>query len=230
MSSIISEKNKCILKIKEIENIINRYEETIKRLRNQQMSNEFIKSQTDKINKNKEIQNLKLNKLKEQLNDLNSGKIKFIIYEDEQQNIKQNIKQNTKKEIKKEIIKNKEHTQKLNTKYKNNFNHNNNYDNVKKIQSDCNFFFKISNSIPKYIENNLKEMPSNKGYIFKGIWCFGKLPAENNNLTMFEKLPNDILKIHEITYNKNNKNYKIFKKNGKNKKNLISDNTYPYLK
>ena len=107
MSSIISEKNKCILKIKEIENIINRYEETIKRLRNQQMSNEFIKSQTDKINKNKEIQNLKLNKLKEQLNDLNSGKIKFIIYEDEQQNIKQNIKQNTKKEIKKEIIKNK---------------------------------------------------------------------------------------------------------------------------
>jgi hypothetical protein len=45
MSSIISEKNKCILKIKEIENIINRYEETIKRLRNQQMSNEFIKSQ-----------------------------------------------------------------------------------------------------------------------------------------------------------------------------------------
>ena len=62
-------------------------------------------------------------------------------------------------------------------------------------------------------------MPNNKGYIFKGLWCCGELPAEENgNLIMFEKCYNDVMKIHEI----DDKFHYIYEKIGKNKKTLLS--------
>lgn len=53
--------------------------------------------------------------------------------------------------------------------------------------------------IPDYITENLKGMPNNKGYIWKGMWCFGELPPENDNsiCIMFEK-KRDVMYIHEI--------------------------------
>ena len=63
-------------------------------------------------------------------------------------------------------------------------------------------------------------MPENKGYIWKGMWCFGKLPPfRGEPLIMFEKLYNsDILRIYEI-----DEEYKcIYEKKGKDKKYLIS--------
>lgn len=55
--------------------------------------------------------------------------------------------------------------------------------------------------LPEYIRSNLKKMPNNKGYIWKGIWYFGFLPAEKNNdlLIMFERPMgmHDML-VHEI--------------------------------
>ena len=74
------------------------------------------------------------------------------------------------------------------------------------------------NSVPDYIIRNLKEMPSNKGYIWKGLWCFGELPREENaNLIMFKKEDNDLMEIHEID---NNFHY-IYEKIGKNRKTLL---------
>jgi len=52
--------------------------------------------------------------------------------------------------------------------------------------------------IPDYITENLKNMPNNKGYIWKGVWCFGQLPSEKNDTcVMFEK-QRDVTFIHEI--------------------------------
>jgi len=45
--------------------------------------------------------------------------------------------------------------------------------------------------LPKNIENNLTNMPNNKGYIYRGIYFFGKnLPEENEPVIMFEKVYN----------------------------------------
>lgn len=79
-------------------------------------------------------------------------------------------------------------------------------------------FLKSCSHIPEYIKRNLKKMPNNKGYIWKGIFLYGHLQNEEETTILFENIGHDILRIHEIT----NKEYKIFEKKGKDKKILIS--------
>lgn len=81
------------------------------------------------------------------------------------------------------------------------------------------YFNKLCNTIPAYIQKNLKKMPNNKGYIWKGLQCFGELPADNNynNTMLFENVGRDTLHIHEWTATE----YKVYEKHGKNNKVLI---------
>ena len=78
----------------------------------------------------------------------------------------------------------------------------------------------ILDSIPDYINNNLREMPSNKGYIWKHVHLYGLCPAEKpfNKTVLFEKLPRQVTRIHEWT----NGYYRIFRKEGKEVKTLES--------
>jgi hypothetical protein len=76
------------------------------------------------------------------------------------------------------------------------------------------YYLKLCYSIPEYIKRNLKKMPNNKGYIWKGITLYGCLPPEEETTILFENLGRDILKIHEIT----EKEYKTFEKKGKDKR------------
>src|SRR5277367_2377908 len=63
----------------------------------------------------------------------------------------------------------------------------------KRFQNTC-------TKIPDYIKVNLKNMPNNKGYIFRGIWLFGDLPTEKKrtDIVLFENICRNNLKIHEI--------------------------------
>lgn len=79
---------------------------------------------------------------------------------------------------------------------------------------------KVNASIPDYMSKNLQSMPSNKGYIWRGCWCFGQLPAEKNkNVYMFEK-KNEVTIIHEIS----DTDYKIFHKIGEKK--ILKEHTF----
>jgi hypothetical protein len=76
---------------------------------------------------------------------------------------------------------------------------------------------KITDTIPDYMKRNLEEMPNNKGYIWRGCWFFGKLPAyKGENVVLFEKGRNS-MKIHET----DGQNYKVYEKIGQDRKNLI---------
>jgi hypothetical protein len=63
------------------------------------------------------------------------------------------------------------------------------------------YYRRVVDSVPKYILDNLKTMPHNKGYIWKDVWFFGDLESDNNHevITMFQ--PNGIRNtlIHSIT-------------------------------
>ena len=54
----------------------------------------------------------------------------------------------------------------------------------KNINYHYNLFMKKSNSVPKYILTNLDKMPNNRGYIWKGVWFWGRLPEKENDNTM----------------------------------------------
>lgn len=75
-------------------------------------------------------------------------------------------------------------------------------------------------TIPEYIIRNLKEMPHNRGYIWRGVYLFGELPVEYNRpYSMFEKLRGGILRIHEW----DEYSVRIYEKKGKDRKYLVSE-------
>ena len=81
-------------------------------------------------------------------------------------------------------------------------------------------YLNIVDTIPEYISKNLEEMPNNKGYIWRGIQCYGKQPegGNSNSTILFEKQKGGLLIIHDRTPTE----YKIFHKKGKDKKVLYS--------
>ena len=101
-------------------------------------------------------------------------------------------------------------------KYKNK----NNYRNrsTSEFYKSYKHFQNLNNSIPQFILEKLENMPNNKGYIWKGIYCFGQLPPDSlDKHCLFEK-HRDLLIIHEW----NSKEYKIWHKQGRSKKVLYN--------
>ena len=214
----LREKNIALLRIKEIQTYIKRNEETISRFKKLNNQSSFELKQIEKListNNNFETEIIELNK---KVTDIVSGNLDNelgkIITESNKNKIKDDEKQKNKM-IEKDK-KDKKDKVLIIQSYKINGNRNDEY----YMNKEYDRFLKICNSIPEYILRNLKEMPANKGYIWKGLWCFGKLPEEKTGLLiMFEKQYNGILKIHEI-----DDNYRrIYEKKGKDRKILISE-------
>ena len=98
-----------------------------------------------------------------------------------------------------------------------------NKQNKRNINREQYKFFDICSKFPEYLKKKLDKMPNNKGYIYKGIHFYGKLPPDNQNLCMFEKkfskTRENILRIHEW---KNNK-YTLYEKIGRDRKKKIKE-------
>ena len=76
-------------------------------------------------------------------------------------------------------------------------------------------FIGTSSRLHDRMKKNLSQMSCNKGYIHRGIWFFGRKPCkEEYPVVMFERMPNNILYIHE--YNKYS--YKLSEKNYKTRR------------
>lgn len=81
------------------------------------------------------------------------------------------------------------------------------------------YFLKSIDTFPEYMNKKLKNMPNNKGYIWKSIHFYGERQAiPGEPVILFETQKEGILVIHEIT----NTEYKIWHKKGTLKKILYS--------
>ncbi len=214
----IGEKNKIFSRIKEINTYIKRNESTIERFEKQTSKTNFEKTQIKKLlEKNSEYEN-DIKELNLRVENLAKGLLdNEIIQELNKENekiLKSNIKANKKHTDKKEK---EEENKKL---VKKSYNINNHDFSEKDLDKEFNKFNKFYNSVPNYILRNLKEMPNNKGYLWKGIWCLGELPPEKGEPNIiFEKLQeSNILRIYEIDNNFTS----IYEKLNKDKKKLVS--------
>lgn len=226
----IREKNNANLKINSLSKIIKRNIETIDRLKNINENVIFNKKQVDNLlNKNIEYEK-ELKDLEEQIKDINNGNYddKFI---SEMEKTNSSIKKKLDDKNTKNIIIKKEQKDKEQTNLKKSYNFGNGYVkgevNEREMDRALHKYCKDEDSIPDYIKNNLKEMPSNKGYIWKGIHCYGELPEEKGEpQIMFEKLRNGILRILEVHDKGDYRVYKRYEKQGKNKKTFISEQSF----
>jgi hypothetical protein len=212
----IAARNNITNDIKQSEIIIKRNNETIDRLRISQTNAEFNKKQIENLSiKQKEIEE-KIQTLKQKHIDIGLGLYdkEFITNktDNESRFKKDEEKQNKKieeKELKK--IQNKEF---LDNEYKmRRYEGPSDYH----IKKETDRFFKAVDTIPQFILDNLKNMPSNKGYIWRGLYCYGELHPENKNIIMFEKCKNGLMKIHECIDDK----IYVYEKVGKGPKKLV---------
>lgn len=217
----ISEKNKVSSDIKSKEILIKRNTETIERLKSQEQS-KFNSTQIEKLLKHNVSIEKDIELLKNRLSSIQSGNIDTEMM-DNMKKVKSDI--HKKEEIKnKKIQEQEEHKKKgkdnLHIYYKNTNDYSdNNVD--KQFERWCNI------TPPSYMIENLKDMPSNKGYIWKGKKFYGEKKATSKDEIMFEKLKGGVLNIIETTTKGYYRYRTVYEKIGKNQKKLISKEEIP---
>lgn len=214
-----TEKNRIRDQIRSTESYIENDKNAIERLRHQTTNIEYTKKFIDKLkHKNIERSEILLN-LNQRLKDVDSGLIDKELENEYKQNKEEICRKNqiTKEkkehefEIKKErIIQSKkfyESTRSSDYKGK---------QLTREMDRTYKYYLRTCGTIPDYMMKKLKDMPNNKGYIWRGIQCYGELPAEPEQpLIMFEK-NRELMIIHEWT----DTDYKMWHKKGKGRKTL----------
>lgn len=214
-----AEKNKIRDEIRRTESYIENDKKSIERLRQQTINIEYAKNSIEKL-KNKNIDRQEgLLTLQQRLKDVDTGIIDNElndVYKHNKEEIRRkNQITREKKEHELEIKKGKiiqskkfyESTRSSDQKSK---------QLVREIDRTYKYYLRSSSTIPDYMLKKLKEMPNNKGYIWRGIQCYGELPEEPGQpLVMFEK-NKDLMIIHEWT----DSEYKMWHKKGKGRKTL----------
>ena len=208
----IAEKNRIATEIKTLNTSLTRSKATIDRFKGQDKSS-FNSTQIDKLTEKIKKDDELLITLNENLKKIDSGGYDSVINEEIVKKNNDNANRKTKEKNDKKI----EEKEKLDSFYKNQrFG-----GEISKYSLDKETDKYLTNAIniPDYIIANLKEMPSNKGYIWKGIWCFGEMKTKSQYpQILFEKNRNGNMYIHEI----NETHHCIFEKIGKNNKTLKS--------
>jgi hypothetical protein len=212
----ISTRNNINAEIKQAETVIKRNKDTIDRLRNSQTDIQFNKKQIEKLTVTLKEYEDKVELLKKKYVDVGLG-----LHDNEFLKDKVESQTKLKKDTEKQTKKNEEKEQKkindkefLDNEYKLRRYEGPSESHLKK---ETDRFNKIIDSIPSFILDNLKNMPSNKGYIWRGVHCYGELPPESKNIIIFEKCKNGSMKIYENI----NDNVYIYEKIGKGPKKLL---------
>ena len=209
----IAEKNKIYDRLKQIDLYIKRNKNTLN------VTSVSDKLFIEKIIKKNDEYNMEIETLNKRLSELTLGSLDIeltSVLNKNTEDMKKNVAKATQKIKEKQIEKEKD-KETIDNYYKSS--RDTNRISAKSMEKETNKFFYFCDSIPDYIRRNLDEMPGNKGYIWKGVWCFGKLPEERGKpIIMFEKCRDGIMKIYEI----DDRERRIFEKRGKDRKILIS--------
>lgn len=210
------ERNQNLDKIKQIQSYIKHDEDTIKRYRYQNSNNDYKNTQITKLKNNINENNKELELLKQKIIDIDNGKLDDDInnlYKNNKKNIEDKNNEHRRKKI--EEKKEKDKQAKISKEY---YSAECKYDriNTRYINSSYKYFTRICNNIPDYILKKLSNMPGNKGYIWRNIYCYGEKPVEHNQPTIMFETKNGTLIIHETSVTE----YKIWHKKGKERKKL----------
>ena len=215
-------KNELKKEVKECESIITRSRETIGRLKASSMGTNYVTNQISILKEKIENKTKLVEELNQKIEDVKSGFLDDEIQKEYDDNKKRSKSLFLKhKKIKDEKKKEKEEKKKITKDFwdKVKSDSKERYNKKRDMRYKYKYFTKVCESIPHYLLKNLKNMPNNKGYIWRGVYCYGDLPAEENRPTvLFEKKKGGILLIHE---HRSNGEYRRYEKIGKERKKLV---------
>jgi hypothetical protein len=212
----LAEKNRVISEIKSAESVIKRSTETLERFKVQDATM-FNRNQIQKLKATIEEKETQLAELQQRQIDIISGKFDIEI---QTNNTTALNKIQKKEEITIRKKKDKEDEKKNDSDLlKKHYGKTNRYEFSESFwEKEEKKYYKNCDSLPQWIKDKLKDLPSNKGYIWRDLWFFGdKQVPFTKNCTMFENLKGGITIIHEI----DSDYHKVYEKVGRNQKTLI---------
>lgn len=212
--------NSIKLEINECEKFIERSNETIGRLKHTSLDIKYIKNHIYKLKTSISQKEERLLVLNNEMLAVNKGGLDTEINLEYKKNENRQKKLNEdRKNIMKEKQKEKKENKDISKKY---------WDGIigavrsekqkeKDMKYSQTYFQRVCDSLPEYMKRNLADMPNNKGYIWRGVYFYGRLDEDSGPRVLFEKRKGGLLIIHEYT----EKEYKIFEKNGKDRKKIV---------
>jgi len=186
---MLSYKNGIRVKIKELESVSNRLKRSIGTVKNNKKSGSndlVIDNYTQKL----EAVDEQLEDQKEELRKIETGD--FSSFDEHMEQIKQlTIAKNLEEKASNKLVARKaiDRQKKKDATYQKcrKENRSNRWD-KKKYAIYYSKFCKAVDSVPDYMKENLKKMPNNKGYLWRGITVLGKMkPVKDEPLMLFEK-------------------------------------------
>lgn len=214
----LAEKNKVLSEIKLIESLIKRSRESVDRLKGQEDS-VFTRTQISKLSTGISDHESRLAELQQKQIDISAGKLDEEI-RNENENLLNKIQK--KEEVTNRKKKDKEDEKKNDSELlKKHYEKTNRYEFSESFwEKEERRYYKNCDSLPQWIRDKLKELPSNKGYIWRDLWFFGeKYVPFTKNCTMFENLKGGITIIHEIDADY----HKIYEKVGRSNNKTLTE-------
>ena len=214
----LAEKNKVLSEIKLVESLIKRSRETFDRLKGQDDS-VFTRTQISKLSDVITENENKLVELQQKQSDISAGKFDEEI-KTESENVLSKI--HKKEEFTNKKKKDKEDEKKNDSDLlKKHYEKTNRYEFSESFwEKEERRYYKNCDSLPQWIRDKLKDMPCNKGYIWRDLWFFGEKYAPfTKNCTMMENLKGGITIIHEIDADY----HKVYEKVGRNNNKTLID-------
>ena len=201
--------------------VVEKTEASAGRMRHQAETS-FVKNQLSKIKEKNAERREKRSELTERLDRLNSGLLDDELRaEIKEQMAEASEKARVTKQRKKDLAADKAAKSVISKAYyqaSRRQDRQNRYQ-KKNIDRSYRHFQRACNSVPDYMLRNLSQMPSNKGYYWKSVACYGDLPAEPGKPTvLFDRRRGGAMVIHEWTPDE----YKVYEKKGKDRKTLVS--------
>ena len=214
----IQEKNKINDEIR----LLSKYNEhdaaTMTRYRSASSTDKYAMTQLEKLQNQIQDRKTKLEIYEQRLLDVTEGKLDEELESVVQANMalanEKAAVTKQKKTLEKEL---KASDEKLYSKFTQQEKRNDRVDKAWYYTAALRYFDNASNSIPEYMSRELQRMPSNTGYIWKGVFCYGERPP-NSNLFVFTENRKGMKIIHKWDSIK----YEIFHKEGKQNEILIS--------
>jgi hypothetical protein len=217
------EKIKIQTEIKDLDMYIKADNITISRLKTSGSNVEFNKRQVEKLFIKIKEREEKLVLLKERLNNVITGVLDEELIS-QSKNVQEEIQRKTDEKLKQKAelaASKKVDKEKSQAFYQSNLKSmRQERRNVKDVNRSYLYYKKKCASIPEYMRKKLASMPENKGYIWKGVHCYGERPAERNRPISLSERPRggETLLIHEWYPNE----YRLYKKIGKGPKTLTA--------
>lgn len=190
--------NKLKLDIQIKQETIRQHENSQSSLRVSSLGTKYVSSQLDKLSKMIEDANIWLEQANQKIEHIEDGR-----YDQEFSDIHETTLNviTMNKEKKTQILIKEKKEKEENMK---NMNKQNKLErtvpNEKEMDRSLKYYWNVIDSIPDYIENNLSNMPNNKGYIWRGVYLYGYLPDDRTNKTVMFETKSGIKYIHEWNY------------------------------